>query len=236
MMNVTNRGYESEPMRFSATIEDYLAFVYILERDGEPVVGARLAELLGVSPPTVTNTLKRMIRDGLIQMDEKGTRLTEAGRQSARAVMRRHMLTEWMMANMLPWSRLHDEAHNLEHAISNQVETALLEELNHPQTCPHGNPLPGHEAVVEGWVALTQTTQGERVVIRRVHELGEENAQLLAFLEEKGVMPGKQADVVEVLPFNQTITLRLGEQAVTLGYVAARYVYVERITLPQQDM
>lgn len=226
MMNVTYPDSKSRP---SATIEDYLAFVYILERDGEPVIGARLAELLGVTPPTVTNTLKRMARDGLIQTDERGTRLTEQGRQAARAVMRRHMLTEWMMANMLPWSLLHSEAHNLEHAISTMAEAALMEELNHPQTCPHGNPLPGNEAVVQGWAPLTKIPAGEQVVIRRVHELGEENTELMSFLEANGVMPGIQAQVVEVLPFNQTITLRVGERAVTLGYAAARYVYVEQL-------
>jgi len=233
MMNVIHSNSSNQPSRLSATIEDYLAFVYILERDGEPVVGARLAELLGVTPPTVTNTLKRMARDGLILMDEKGTRLTEQGRLAARGVMRRHMLTEWMMANMLPWSLLHSEAHNLEHAISTVAEAALMEELNHPQTCPHGNPLPGNEAMVEGWTPLTQIEAGERVVIRRVHELGEENTELLTYLEEHGVMPGNQAQVVEVLPFNQTITLQIGEQAVTLGYAAARYVFVEQF--PKAD-
>ncbi len=144
------------------------------------MVGTRLAELLGVTPPTVTNTLKRMARDGLISMDETGTHLTEYGR-SARTVMRRHMLMEWMMARMLPWSKLHSEAHALEHAISNMAESALMEELGHPQTCPHGNPLPGNEDAVADWVALTQVPVGEIVTIRRIHELAEENTELLSF-------------------------------------------------------
>jgi len=72
--------------KLSTTIEDYLSLMYVLERDNEPVVGVHLAELLGVTPPTVTNTLKRMSRDGLIVMDKKGTRLTKTGRESARTV------------------------------------------------------------------------------------------------------------------------------------------------------
>src|ERR1051326_3248872 len=132
----------------STTIENYLSLMYVLERDKEPVIGVRLAELLSVTPPTVTNTLKRMVRDGLITMDKNGTRLTKAGKQSARTVLRRHMLTEWMMARMLPWSKLHQEAHNLEHAISSEVESALFEEMGEPQTCPHGNPLPDRKSVV----------------------------------------------------------------------------------------
>jgi DtxR family Mn-dependent transcriptional regulator len=228
MTKVTNSGENNVQIKLSSTIEDYLIFFYILERDGEPVVGSRLAELLGVTPPTVTNTLKRMARDGLISMDESGTHLTELGRSSARTVMRRHMLMEWMMARMLPWSKLHSEAHTLEHAISNMAESALMEELNHPLTCPHGNPLPGNEAYVAGWVPLMHVPVGENVTIRRVHELAEENTELLSFLEEKGIMPGRQATVAEVLDFNQTITLDVQEKPVTLGFAAAKYVFVER--------
>jgi DtxR family transcriptional regulator, Mn-dependent transcriptional regulator len=215
-----------EAPKLTPTVENYLSLIYALERDAEPVVGARLAELIGVTPPTVTNTLKRMARDGLISMDEAGTHLTEAGWQSARTVVRRHMLMEWMMVHTLPWSKLHLEAHNLEHAIS--AEAALLEQLGHPQTCPHGNPLPGSEAAVAGWVPLTQVSVGETVTVRRVHELAEENAQVMAFLEEKKLMPGVQASVLEILPFNQTISLRVEGQAVTLGFAVARAIFVER--------
>ena len=80
--------------KLSTTIEDYLSLIYVLERDNEPVIGVHLAEMLGVTPPTVTNTLKRMVRDDLITMDDSGTHLTKMGWESARSVMRRHMLME----------------------------------------------------------------------------------------------------------------------------------------------
>lgn len=213
--------------KLSTTIEDYLSLVYVLERDNEPVVGARLAEFLNVSPPTVTNTLKRMARDGLIVMDKKGTRLTKTGRESARSVMRRHMLTEWMMVRMLPWSKLHREAHNLEHAISTEVETALFEELGHPQTCPHGNPLPGCEEAVSSWICLTKISPTQKVIIKRIHELAEYNLELMAFLEGNGITPDAQVTVQEVLPFNQTVTLEIKGKVVTLGYASASYVFVQ---------
>ena len=199
----------------------------MLERDNEPVVGAHLAELLGVTPPTVTNTLKRMARDGLITMDENGTRLTENGWASARTVVRRHMLTEWMMVRRLPWSKLHGEAHNLEHAISADAEAALMEELGHPQTCPHGNPLPGSEAAVANWIPLVKMAPGDKVIVRRIHEIAEQNSELMAFLEKNGIMTDVEAVVTDVLPFNQTVTLRVQGRDVTLGFAAARYVYVE---------
>jgi DtxR family Mn-dependent transcriptional regulator len=213
--------------KLSTTIEDYLSLVYVLERDNEPVVGARLAEFLNVSPPTVTNTLKRMARDGLIVMDKKGTRLTKTGRESARNVMRRHMLTEWMMLRILPWSKLHREAHNLEHAISAEAETALFEELGHPQTCPHGNPLPGCEEAVSAWVCLTKISATQKAVVKRIHELAEYNLELMAFFESHGIKPNTQITVLEILPFNQTFTLEIQGKVVTLGFASANYVFVQ---------
>jgi DtxR family transcriptional regulator, Mn-dependent transcriptional regulator len=216
-----------EPTKPSQTIEDYLSLFYVLERDAEPVIGARLAELLGVSAPTVTNTLKRMARDGLITMHENGTHLTEQGWQLARDVMRRHMLMEWMMLKMLPWSKLHGEAHSLEHAISPEAEAAIYEELGHPKTCPHGNPLPGCEEAVAAWIPLTQIPTGAVVTIRRVHELAEENRELLAFLEDKGILPRVEVTLGEILPFNQTITILVKDQPVTLGFAVAKYIFAE---------
>jgi|SRR5215208_1616330 len=213
--------------KLTTTIENYLSILYILERDKELVVGAHLAQLLRVTPPTVTNTLKRMVRDGLITMDKNGTRLTKAGQRSARTVVRRHMLTEWMIARMLPWSKLHEEAHNLEHAISSEVETALFEELGHPQTCPHGNPLPGCEEVVSSWIPLTKTSSNQTLKIKRIHELAEYNLELMAFLEGKGLMPSAEVTVKEVLPFNQTVAVDIQGQVVTLGFAVAHQIFVE---------
>jgi DtxR family transcriptional regulator, Mn-dependent transcriptional regulator len=213
--------------KLSPTIENYLSLMYVLELDKEPVLGVRLAQLLSVTPPTVTNTLKRMVRDGLITMDKDGTRLTKAGKQSARTVLRRHMLTEWMMARILPWSKLHQEAHHLEHAISAEVETALFEEMGHPQTCPHGNPLPGAEDAVSAWIPVTEASPNDVVVIKRIHELAEYNLELLVFLEGKGLVTGAEVIVREVLPFNQTVTLEIQGQIVTLGFASAQHLFVE---------
>jgi DtxR family Mn-dependent transcriptional regulator len=214
--------------KISATIEDYLNILYISERDGEPASGARLAELLGVSAPTVTNTLKRMKRDGLVEMDDAHlAKLTKLGEESARTVLRRHMLAEWMLIRLLSWSKVHDEAHGFEHTISEDVEAALLDELNQPETCPHGNPLPGFEDAVASWVPLTQIEKGQRVIIRRIHELAEEIPGLLSFLEENGIEPGQQVLMNEILPFNQTVTLMVNEKPVTLGFSIARQIFVE---------
>ena len=228
MTNVTNLE-TNETIEISETIQDYLSLIYVMERDGEPVIGSRLAELLGVKPPTVTATLKRMVRDDLITMDENGTHLTDQGWAASKVVMRRHMLMEWMMHKTLPWSKLHSEAHHLEHAISAMAESALMEQLGRPQTCPHGNPLPGCESAVENWVPLLDLAVGEIATIRRIHELAEENTDLLGYLEKNLVIPGVQMEVMEILPFNQTVTISVGEKPVTLGNAVAKYIFVEQI-------
>lgn len=214
--------------KISATIQDYLITIFVLERDGEQVTGVRLAELLDVTPPTVTNTLKRMSRDGLVTMDSAHLpHLTSTGLEAASSVMRKHMLAEWMLNRLLSWSKLHKEAHEFEHAISNEVEAALIEELHHPQVCPHGNPLPGYEGVVSGWIPLTQAIAGEKGIIRRVHEFAEASPETLAFLEDHQIAPGQPVQIEQILPFNETITLRVNQQSVTLGFPVARFIFIE---------
>jgi DtxR family Mn-dependent transcriptional regulator len=219
---------ESRP---TPTIEDYLAIIYVMERDGDEVIPARLAESLEVAPPTVTMTLKRMERDGWIATQQgKDICLTDKGCEAACSVIRRHMLTEWMLARMLkvPWSNVHVEADQIEHTISDEIETQMRTNLDDPQFCPHGNPLPGYEHIAADWLSLTRVLPGEKVIIRRIHETAEDNHELLEFLETNGIVPGALAEVTEILSFNQTLSLRLGKHKVALGFPTARYIYVEK--------
>jgi DtxR family Mn-dependent transcriptional regulator len=219
--------------KYSPTIENYLGLLYVLERDKEPAVGSRLAELLGVSHPTITNTLKRMSRDGLVKIDSSHIpHLTPQGCEAARSLMRRHMLAEWMLSNLLTWSRVHEEAHAFEHAISPDVEAALIRELNSPALCPHGNPLPGYEGVVAGWIPLNSFQAGQDGIIRRIHELAEDTPQVLEFLEGKNLKPGTHVRVLENLPFNQTVSIEVNSdenvsKTIAIGYSMARYLFLE---------
>jgi DtxR family transcriptional regulator, Mn-dependent transcriptional regulator len=216
----------------TATIEDYLGVILVMERDGDPVTGASLARHFQVSAPTVTNTFKRMIRDGWVQMDEnKEVTLTARGREIAESVMRRHMLTEWLLIDSLdvPWSQTHLESHQLEHAISPEVESRMQAHKSKATICPHGNPLPGNEDSVTGWLPLTEFKAGDQGILRRVHEFGEDNAELLRFLEQKDFLPGTTFKVVEVLPFNETITVEIKEgHTVSLGSAIIEFLYAER--------
>jgi len=216
--------------RPSHTVEDYLMTMHVMERDFGEIVAARLAEMLNVSPATVAMTFKRMERDNWITgKGRKSIHLTETGRAAAYSVIRRHMLTEWLLVKLLkvPIAQTHDEAHGIEHAISPQLEARLREVLDDPKVCPHGNPFPGCEQYTRGWTPLTELSVGQTVVIRRIHEFAEDNQPLMTFLAENGIGPGAKVEIVENLPFNQTLTIRLDGKPVTLGFPAARYIYAE---------
>src|SRR5579883_2717962 len=130
----------------SATVEEYLETIYNLAMEDEVVIGARLAERFQVAAPTVTEMLKRLVRDGYVEMNAKRhITLTEAGNRAAEAVLRRHRLTERFLVDMLgmQWHEVHEEACRLEHFISGAVEARVIASLHQPMTCPHGNPIPG---------------------------------------------------------------------------------------------
>jgi DtxR family Mn-dependent transcriptional regulator len=217
------------------TIEDYLGLIYLLRQEGEVVIAARLAEGLKVSRPTVAATLQRMERAGLVELDEhKAILLTAAGLAAAEDVLRRHMLAEWLLREVLgtPWHQVHEEADRLEHAFSPATVDRLDSLLERPAACPHGNPMPG--ATPEPAVPLDEVAEGQEVVITRVVEAAEQQPELLAFLEENGLLPGAHLRVVSCRPCNETMTVEVGSgcaesapgQAVVLGLATARLIRV----------
>ena len=128
------------------TTEMYLRTVYELEEEGVPPLRARIAERLGQSGPTVSQTVHRMERDGLLVVaDDRRIELTPQGRARATSVMRKHRLAEVLLTEMigLPWELVHDEACRWEHVISERVERKILALLDDGRESPYGNPIPG---------------------------------------------------------------------------------------------
>src|SRR3954447_22602291 len=169
------RAYDSPVSERSPAVEDYLETIYELEESGIPAMRARLVERLGVSAPTVSETVARLEREGLLVLDgQRVLRLTDHGMQAATAVMRRHRLAERLLVDILkvPWHQVHEEAHRLEHAISETLEPYLVTVLGDPGTCPHGNPIPGsvHHVDMSDQVPLTELVPGEAGVVRRIDE------------------------------------------------------------------
>ncbi len=218
---------------YSVTWQEYLQAIYYLGLEGGPVISARLAEWLGVSPPSVTSMLRRMQGEGLLTL---GTRkeilLTEQGRLAAEAVARRHYLAERLLTDVLglDWAVAHEEAERWQHAISDRTEWALWEALNRPTSCPHGTPIPGlpvgTEPVKElrALSELPEATEG--VVERIVEDEKEDLSELLGFLARHRVVPGARVRVLSVAPYVSTITLQGEDGEVTLGLSVAEKVLV----------
>jgi DtxR family Mn-dependent transcriptional regulator len=188
----------------SATVEEYLETIYNMNMEHEVVIGARLAQKFAVSPPTVTEMLKRLVRDGYVQMDNKRqVTLTEVGTCAAESVLRRHRLTERFLTDMLgmQWHQVHEEAGRLEHFISGAVEARVIAALNFPTTCPHGNPIPG-EVDARNYlknnnaIRLSTVGQGEVVTILCISEVVEDEEALIRYLHEKGLTPGTQLTIL----------------------------------------
>ena len=211
----------------SHTIEEYLEAIHKLGRQRTPVLGARLAERMGVSAPTVTGVLKRMAKDGLVEEDaRKGVRLTPRGRELGESMVRKHRLAERLLTDILglDLDTVHTEACRFEHALSPEVADRLWAVLGYPTTCPHGYTIPGAEPLPTEAYVLTSAAEGAEVVVRSVPE---EDAALLKYLTEKGIRPGARLRVVQVAPFRGPFTLATSQGEVALGVEVAAQIGVD---------
>ncbi len=187
------------------TTEDYLQAIDAIRDEAGDVRAARLAERLGVSAASVSQTLERMKEQQLVEVAaDHRIHLTAGGREAADSINRRHRLTERFLVDMLglDWVSAHQEAHRLEHAISDDVEARLSALLDHPQTCPHGAPIPGNFPAGgdAAWRRLSFFQSDERGEIARISEAIEDDTALLRFCDEKNIRPQARFRVVEVGP------------------------------------
>ncbi|HEX6030874.1 MAG TPA: metal-dependent transcriptional regulator [Tepidiformaceae bacterium] len=209
--------------------DDYLTAIYRLHHDeGQDVIAVRLADRLGITPPSVAGMLKRLQRDKLVEIDSrKVIRLTPEGVRRAEQMVRRHRLAECLITEILkvPWWRAYEEAHLLEHGISDVTEPHLFETLGKPSRSPFGYPIPGPGAPRElSMVTLADVPEGESVEIDRVFE---ENEQLLRFFDEEGIHPGEMVLLESVAPYRGTITARLNGRVIVIGTQVAQQIWVK---------
>ena len=193
------------------TTEMYLRTIYELEEEGVVPLRARIAERLEQSGPTVSQTVGRMERDGLVVVaDDRHLELTDHGRELAIAVMRKHRLAERLLVDVigLEWEQVHSEACRWEHVMSEAVERKLVSLLLHPTTSPYGNPIPGLDKLGAGEPAppvepdlmrIDEVSRrgGGTVEVRRIAEHVQLDTDVLAELKTVGIVPG---GTVEVLP------------------------------------
>ncbi len=187
------------------TTEMYLRTIFDLEEEGIPPLRARIAERLGHSGPTVSQTVARMERDGLVTLaGDRHLELTDHGRLLATRVMRKHRLAERLLVDVLglELQYVHDEACRWEHVMSDRVELKILDLLDEHHLSPYGNPIPGLEELGEkttdeqfrdGVVPLTEVVIGADPVsgvVRRIGEPAQADADAIAVLTSAGIRPG----------------------------------------------
>jgi DtxR family transcriptional regulator, iron-dependent repressor len=218
--------------KITQVIEDYLRTIYALEEEVQPVIAARVAEEVGVTPSTMVSTLRRLEGEGYLKVvRRKEIHLTAEGKQVAERILRRHFLLERFLTDLLglDWVKAHQEAHRLEHALSQEVEDRLAKLLGYPTTCPHGNPIPSKDSQrvpKSKGTPLHNIAAGEEVELDYITEGGERDARLLGFLQEHRLVPGTKVRVLDVAPSMGVMSLKVGQDEFSLGIEAAKKIRV----------
>ncbi len=219
------------------TTEMYLRTIYELVEEGIVPLRARIAERLHQSGPTVSQTVARMERDGLVTVEgDRQLQLTDEGNNLATRVMRKHRLAERLLTDVigLDWELVHAEACRWEHVISETVERRLLELLDHPTESPYGNPIPGlaelgeqhvGEPFLEGLEALHKVVgpESRRVRVRRISEEMQKDEVLMGALRRAGALPGA---VIAAVATEEGVLLGSSGETAEIVLEAAEHIFV----------
>ncbi len=212
-------------------LEDCLQALHRLEGQRRAAAPEDVADFARTTPATAIAALRELETRGLLQNGGPGNiTLTDEGRRQAAGILRRHRLSERLFADVLglSWDRVHDEAMRLEHALTPEAETRLATLLNHPETCPHGGPIPAADGSLAAPVTrpLDQVAAGTRVCIQQITE---EEAPFLRYLASLGLLPQAQLCVEEVAPFGGPLLVQAGDARYALGRDVAAKILV-RVT------
>ncbi len=209
------------------TQENYLKTIWELSQEGGSSSGSKIASELGVTPPAVSFALRRLAKEGYLKLGKDGKiTLTPNGKATAEDLIIRHRLIEKLLAEVLgmEWYKVHEEAERLEHAVSPEMEERLFKLFGRNGTCPHGNPL-GKASLrrIDKAVLLFDAPIGTGATVVRIYE---KDRTFLEYLDHLGITPQGNLEVVEKMP-DDTLKLKIGGKAVTLGKKASTRIWVE---------
>ena len=213
----------------TSTVEDYIKRIYLEQQAGAQLVPfGRLAAAMDVVPGTVTTMVKALADSGLVGYEPRqGVRLTSAGEKLALHVLRRHRLIELFLVRVLrfDWSEVHDEAEELEHAVSERLIERIDELLGRPGYDPHGDPIPDAAGKVaeRKLQPLSSARTDARGMIARI---ADQDAEFLRYATDRGLVPGAVVVIESVDPMGESIQLVVGERSLTLGHTAAAKILV----------
>jgi len=214
----------------TAVIEEYLEVIYRLQEKSGTARTSDIVEMLNVVPGTVTNTVERLEKEGYVTHEPyKGVKLTEKGLKIALQVVRKHRLSERLLADILhmEWDKVHDAACKLEHGLTDEIIKPLEKALKHPKTCPHGNPIPTKcgGIIEEKSLPLTELDEKERGIVVKITE---EKSEWLQYFDTLGLVPGTEIEILEKAPFNGPITLRIDATNRALSRKLASIIQVKQ--------
>jgi DtxR family transcriptional regulator, Mn-dependent transcriptional regulator len=210
--------------------EDYLSTIYkYRDKNGETKAN-KIAEKLQISNAAVSDMLKKLSKDKFIKYQKyKGIKLTTDGEEYARNIVRRHRIWEVFLRQIvgMPWDKVHDEAHNLEHSASDDLINRMEEMLDFPEYDPHGDPIPSKEGVVpkqKKSVALSLIGKNQIGIVRRVNDF---DNGFLKYISKIGIDLGKEIFVKNVLNFDRSMIIKVDDKEVNISSTLAANIFVE---------
>lgn len=210
-------------------IEDYLKTIYSLAEMESPVSTSRIADARQVKPGSVTSMLQRLARLNLVHYEKHyGVTLTESGEKIALEVIRHHRLLELYLNEALgfSWDEVHEQADILEHVISEKLEERIADFLGNPKFDPHGDPIPDKNGTIEmvPVMLLIETAVGTTAQVARIQD--DANSEMLRYLAELGLTPGKTIQVLDAAPFDGPLTIEVDGQQRVIGNAVASAILV----------
>jgi DtxR family Mn-dependent transcriptional regulator len=216
-----------EPL--TAPVEDYLKAIYALGKGTGAAATNEIAQRLDLAPASVSGMVRRLADQGLLAYERyHGVKLTEAGRRAALRTLRRHRVIEAYLAQALgyAWDRVHEEAERLEHAASDELVDRMAANIGEPEVDPHGAPIPTRDGAVDEteYRSLAEMIVGSSGSVVRV---ADEDPQMLRYLAELSIVPGKRITVKSRAPYDGPITLSVGRHQLSIGPALAAQVLVD---------
>ena len=215
----------------TAAMEDYLKVIFRLSEDGQRATTQAIAERMSVAAPSVTGMIKRLADLNLVEHERyRSVTLTATGKKAALEVVRHHRLLELYLAEALgySWDEVHDEAERLEHTISEEFEDRIDAVLGYPTIDPHGDPIPSRSGLMSEVPddRLASLEVGDCATVSRV---ADSDPEKLRYLGTIGLYPETRISVVERMPFDGPLKIRIGQQEHFVGTELARSVHVHRL-------
>ena len=212
--------------------EDYLSVIYKSADSNGEIRANQIAENLNISAAAVTDMLRKLSSEGYVEYKRyKGTKLTKNGEDYARNMVRRHRIWELFLHQIvgLPWDKVHDEAHNLEHGSSDELINKLEEMLDFPEYDPHGDPIPDKNGKLpkgNSGVALSTIQPGKKVRVNRVHDF---DSSFLQYISKIGIELNKEITVVDAMEFDHSLLVKIDKMETSISSKVGANIFVTEV-------